>query len=87
MHCISLCIPVFDVLMKCCDLAKRDRYDLSYLIVPDVEFCRSHLSDVWGWDLKTHLLMILIHSFYLFVETEEEISKPLEQCVTKEMTA
>ena len=28
--------------------------------------------------------MILICRFYLFVETEEEISKPLEPCVTKE---
>lgn len=87
MHRISLCIPVFDVLMKCCNLAKGDRYDSSCLIVLDVQFCKSQLSDVWGLDLKTHMLMILICSFYLFVQTEEEISKPLEQCVTKEVTA
>lgn len=31
--------------------------------------------------------MILICRFYLFVETEQEISKPLQQCVTKEATA
>lgn len=87
MHRASLCIPVFDVLMNCCSLAKRDRYDSSCLIVLDVSFCKSHLSDVRGLDLKTHMLMILIQGFYLFVETEEEISKPLEQCVTKEVTA
>lgn len=44
MHRISLCIPVFDVLMKCCNLAKRDRYDSSCLIVLDVQFCKNQLS-------------------------------------------
>lgn len=33
------------------------------------------------------MLMILIFSFYLFVETEEEISKPSEHRVTKEATS
>lgn len=83
----SLCIPSFDVLMKCCNLAKRDRYDFSCLIVLDVSFYKSQLSDVWGLDEKPHTLMILICGFYLFVATEEEISKAPRQRVTKEATA
>lgn len=48
-------------------------------------FFHSQLSDVAR--VKIYMLMTLICRFYLFVKTEEELSKPLEQCVTREATA
>lgn len=38
LRCISLCIPLFDVLMERRCLAKRDRYNSSRLIVADAHF-------------------------------------------------
>lgn len=66
---ISLRICLFDALMKCWNLAKRDRYNSSRLIVLDAYLCQPSVWRTRVGPENTHANDGNLRVFYLFVTT------------------
>lgn len=66
---ISLRIRLFDALMKCWNLAKRDRYNSSRLIVLDAYLCQPSVRCTRVGPKNTHANHANSRAFYLFATT------------------